>query len=189
MTGGNEGLSAWRQYYIYIIVRSAHSHMQNKDYRICQLRMPDWLNYQMKPNTNADLRAIHIANLFLNPTNSTYSSYQQVLWLDGYWSVMPQQHVRSYQCRYWLVTVDTHGDFIMLSHWGTRSLVPWPLYPYFRFRFQYFLFSAHPRHFCSLFIAGIYIQLHRPLYPASVHCASVEFHDAATHHSPLHVDS
>ena len=35
----------------------------------------------------------------------------------------------SYQVRYGLVTVRTHCDFIVLSHWGTRPPAPWPDIP------------------------------------------------------------
>ena len=33
---------------------------------------------------------------------------------------MSKQHLRSYQDGYWLVTVRTPGDFIVLPHWDTR---------------------------------------------------------------------
>ena len=42
------------------------------------------------------------------------------------WFVTPWQHPWSYQCTYWLVSVHTHGDFIVLPHWATRPPAPWP---------------------------------------------------------------
>ena len=38
------------------------------------------------------------------------------------WSFMSMQHIRSYQDRYRLVTVCTHGDFIVLPHREIRQL-------------------------------------------------------------------
>ena len=34
------------------------------------------------------------------------------------------QHLRSHQDKYRLVVVHTHGDFIVLSHWDTKLMVP-----------------------------------------------------------------
>ena len=36
------------------------------------------------------------------------------------------QHLRSYQDEYWLVTLRTHGDFIVLPHWEIRLPEVWP---------------------------------------------------------------
>ena len=33
------------------------------------------------------------------------------------------------QWGYQLVTVHTHGDFIVPAHWKTRPLAPWPAIP------------------------------------------------------------
>ena len=44
-------------------------------------------------------------------------------WLDNFTS---WQHLKSYQDRYWLVTVQTHGDFIVLPHCEIRLTTPWP---------------------------------------------------------------
>ena len=44
------------------------------------------------------------------------------------WSFTFWHHLRSYQAGYWLVTVDTHGDFIVLPYWKTRLSEPWRLY-------------------------------------------------------------
>ena len=39
---------------------------------------------------------------------------------------MTWQHQRSYQGRYWLVTVRINGDIIVLPHWGIKPPAPWP---------------------------------------------------------------
>ena len=46
----------------------------------------------------------------------------RVGWLVS--SFISWQHLRSYQNGYWLVTVHTHGDFIVLPHWETRPSAP-----------------------------------------------------------------
>ena len=38
--------------------------------------------------------------------------------LVGCWRFTSRQHLRSYQDGYWLVTVCTHSDFIVLPYWG-----------------------------------------------------------------------
>ena len=38
---------------------------------------------------------------------------------------MSKQHLRSYQDAYQLVTLRTHGAFIVLPHWETRPPAPW----------------------------------------------------------------
>ena len=40
------------------------------------------------------------------------------------WSFTSLQHLRSYQEGYQLVTVCTHGEFIVLLHWEIRLLAP-----------------------------------------------------------------
>ena len=53
------------------------------------------------------------------------------LWdsMVGYWGFTSLQHLRPYQGRYRLVSVRTHGNFIMLPHWEIRPLTPWPDIP------------------------------------------------------------
>ena len=54
-----------------------------------------------------------------NPTDDT----------DGFFICFcftSQQHQRSNQDRYRLMTECTHGDFIVLPHWKTRPSAPWP---------------------------------------------------------------
>ena len=36
------------------------------------------------------------------------------------------QHLRSYQDGYWVVTVHTHGNFILLPHWDSKLPASWP---------------------------------------------------------------
>ena len=40
--------------------------------------------------------------------------------LIGFWSIESLQHLTSYQDGYCLVTVHTHGDFIVPPHWEIR---------------------------------------------------------------------
>ena len=49
--------------------------------------------------------------------------------LVGCWSFASFQYLRSYQDGYWLVTVRTHGDFIVLAHWEIRPPTRWPDIP------------------------------------------------------------
>ena len=56
----------------------------------------------------------------------------QLVHLDakiGCCSFTSLQHVRSYQDRYRLVTMGTHGDFTVLSQWEIRPPAPWPDVP------------------------------------------------------------
>ena len=41
-----------------------------------------------------------------------------------------KHHVWSYQHRYWLLSVRTRGDFIVLNHWDTRLPQSWPNVPH-----------------------------------------------------------
>ena len=41
----------------------------------------------------------------------------------------PSKDLGSYQDGYRLVTVRTHGNFIVLLHWDTKPLAPWPVIP------------------------------------------------------------
>ena len=50
-------------------------------------------------------------------------------WLVSCWSLQSLQHVRWYQDEFRLVTVRTHGNLIMLSHWKFRPPKSWPRYP------------------------------------------------------------
>ena len=47
------------------------------------------------------------------------------LMLVGCWKFTSWQHLRSYQDGHWLVTVRTHGGFIVLPNWGIRPPAPW----------------------------------------------------------------
>ena len=52
-----------------------------------------------------------------------YMFYQIMLFLCCFTS---SQHLKSYGDGYRLVTVHTHGDFIVLPHWETRPSASWP---------------------------------------------------------------
>ena len=50
------------------------------------------------------------------------------LWV-GCWTFRSWHHLRSFQDRYWLVMVHTHGDLIVLTHWEIRPSASWPDIP------------------------------------------------------------
>ena len=53
----------------------------------------------------------------IQPTNSA--------WYVAWWCLTSYQRLRSYQEGYQLVTLHTHGNFIVLPHWETRLAVQW----------------------------------------------------------------
>ena len=61
----------------------------------------------------------------IHTSQRSISHFQHSDEIDGYWSFMFWQHLRSYQDRYCLVTVHTYGDFIVLPNWETRPPAPW----------------------------------------------------------------
>ena len=105
--------------------------------------------------------------------------------LPGYWSSTSRQHLRSYQDEYRLVTICTHGNFIVLPgrqhhesychwhwhwHWDNRSLSypntvkhqnrKWQV-PIWRALFQNTI-SANPTHFAKeLFIFNTLVWIER----------------------------
>ena len=56
-----------------------------------------------------------------------YSCIQPIVYVC--YCITPQEHLRSYQDWYRLVTVHTHGDFIVLPHCETRPSAQWPDIP------------------------------------------------------------
>ena len=60
----------------------------------------------------------------------SFSCFVVVAFLFRCWMVVgvlhPGNMVWSYQDGYRLVTVHTHGDCVVLPHWETRPLAPWP---------------------------------------------------------------
>ena len=52
-------------------------------------------------------------------------AFVQAPTLVGFWCFTSFQHLWSYQDRYRLVTVHTHGNIIVLPTWETRLLAPW----------------------------------------------------------------
>ena len=63
---------------------------------------------------------------------STQETSDTWVWINnfGCWSFTSLQNVMSYQDGYWRhVTVHTHGDLTVLSHWEIRPLAPWADYP------------------------------------------------------------
>ena len=52
-----------------------------------------------------------------------------VLVLVCCWSFTSLQHLRSSQDRYWLVTVHTHCNVIVLPHWEIKPRIPWTIIP------------------------------------------------------------
>ena len=58
------------------------------------------------------------------PTQSHHSDWSRLV---DCWSFVSWQHLSLYQDRHRLVTVCTHGDFIVVLHkWQTRTPAPWP---------------------------------------------------------------
>ena len=53
-------------------------------------------------------------------------SVQTIITLVGFWTLTSRQYLSSYQNGYQLVTMCTHGDFIVLPHWETRPPAPTP---------------------------------------------------------------
>ena len=49
-------------------------------------------------------------------------------WLVCCWSFISWKHLRSCHDGYWVVTVHSNDDFIVLLHWEIRLLTPWPNY-------------------------------------------------------------
>ena len=46
-----------------------------------------------------------------------------------FWSFTSWQYLRSYQDEYRPMTAHTHGDFIVVPHYKTKTLAPWPDIP------------------------------------------------------------